>query len=251
MNKYNCGLVSISFRTHSPEEIIKAVKNAGLSCVEWGSDIHAPCNDAEKLEKIVNLQKKYGIKCSSYGTYFTLGEDNVDDLINYINAAKIIGTDIIRIWCGEKSAEEYTKEEKEKFFKECHSAARIAEKHNVTLCAECHRCTYTETAEGAMELMREVVSPNFCMYWQPNQYKTVEENISYAKLCEPYCKCVHVFNWKGDIRYPLSEGKSIWSKYFEIFKNVNTFLLEFMPDDKIDSLVEEASALKDMTKEIR
>ena len=49
MSEYTLGLVSISFRKHIPEEIIKAVKSAGLTCIEWGSDVHAPCRDTERL----------------------------------------------------------------------------------------------------------------------------------------------------------------------------------------------------------
>ena len=39
---YHAGLVSISFRENSPEEIVKACVAAGLRYIEWGSDVHAP-----------------------------------------------------------------------------------------------------------------------------------------------------------------------------------------------------------------
>ena len=45
----------------SPKEIVKAAKTEGLSCIEWGSDVHAPCNDYERLQEIVALQQEYGI----------------------------------------------------------------------------------------------------------------------------------------------------------------------------------------------
>lgn len=246
MNKYACGLVSVSFRNNSPEEIVKAVKKAGLDCVEWGSDVHAPCNDVYKINKIVGLQNKYGVYCSSYGTYFRLGRDDVNDLKKYIDIAKILGTDVLRIWCGVKSIDLYTEYEKADLYSDCIKAAKIAEENNVVLCMECHGASYTETVEGALELMNTVDSPNFRMYWQPNQYKTVEENIRYGKLIAPYCKRVHVFNWDGDVRLPLSNGKAVWKNYMEILQNTDTYLLEFMPDDKIESLKAETSALFDI-----
>ena len=67
------GLVSISFRSHSPEEIIHEAVRANLTHIEWGSDVHAPCHDIPRLEHIAALQKQYGISCCSYGTYFRLG----------------------------------------------------------------------------------------------------------------------------------------------------------------------------------
>ena len=42
---FQAGLVSVSFRDHSPEEILVAMQQAQLTCIEWGSDVHAPCAD--------------------------------------------------------------------------------------------------------------------------------------------------------------------------------------------------------------
>ena len=58
MSNFKLGLCSISFRDKTPEEILIAAKEAGLSFVEWGSDVHAPKDDAEKIAEIVKLQLK-------------------------------------------------------------------------------------------------------------------------------------------------------------------------------------------------
>ena len=71
---YTLGLVSVSFRRHTPREILEAVRAAGLACIEWGSDVHAPCTDETALRRIAAMQAEYGIVCSSYGTYFRLGQ---------------------------------------------------------------------------------------------------------------------------------------------------------------------------------
>ena len=65
--------------------------------------------------------------------------------------------------------------------KEGEKADDIAKKHGVTLCMECHRNTFTESAEDAVWLMRTVGSPNFRMYWQPFQWQSAEENVENAK----------------------------------------------------------------------
>ena len=87
--KYNLGLVSVSFRGHTPAEILTAMQSAGLTCIEWGSDVHCP---PEKAEEIAALQKAYGISCCSYGTYFKLGTTPMEDLLSYLDAAKTLGT---------------------------------------------------------------------------------------------------------------------------------------------------------------
>lgn len=212
MANYKCGLVSISFRKNTPKQILATVKKAGLSCIEWGSDVHAPKDDTKKLNEIAVLQNKYGIACSSYGTYFRLGETPTEELEGYIKAAKILGTDILRLWCGDKDSLEYTDSERERLFGECIKAAEIAQKEGVKLCMECHNGTYTNTKDSALELMHAVNSNSFRMYWQPNQYRTEEENIEYAEALTGYTEHIHVFNWSGNKRQTLKDGIDIWKK---------------------------------------
>lgn len=238
------GLVSVSFRHETPETIINEAKKAGLSCIEWGSDIHAPCDDIENLRKIALMQKNAGLYCSSYGTYFRLGVNDISELAAHIDAAEILGTDILRLWCGNKPFCQYSEDEKRDFFEECKKAAAIAEERNVTLCMECHNGTFTDTKEGAIELMKFINSPYFRMYWQPNQFVSIDENKKYARLLASFTKVIHVFNWTADSRFPLEKAACLWKEYLSYFNGSQTLLLEFMPDDSIASLTEEAQTLK-------
>lgn len=249
--KYNLGVVSVSFRPHTPKVIAEAAKEAGLSFIEWGSDVHAPCRELEKLREIVRIQEASGIKCSSYGTYFTLGETPIDELKYYAEAAKILGTDILRLWCGTKCGNKYTSAEREALIGQCVEAAEIAEAEDVTLCMECHLFTFTEVLADAVTLMKTVDSPNFCMYWQPFQTgRSVEENLEYAEAIAPYSRHIHVYQWKGNERFSLDEGVDEWRRYLEKFTTPRTLLLEFMPDDKLTSLKGEAEALRKIIGEI-
>lgn len=241
---YQIGLVSISFRKLSPEEVVQAMVNAGLKYVEWGSDVHAPCTDTERLEQIVALQEKYGVTCCSYGTYFRLGVTPIEELPDYIRAAKRLGTTILRLWAGRKSPDKFTPEEKEELFDQCRQAAKLAEEAGVTLCMECHRNTYTETQEGALELMQAVNSPAFRMYWQPSQALTIEGNVEYIRLLKPYIDHLHVFHWANEVHYPLSVGEENWKAYFPEFSGDRGALLEFMPDNRVESLPTEADTLR-------
>ncbi len=242
------GLVSISFRNLSPKKIITEAKKAGLDCIEWGSDVHAPQNDINKLQYIAGLQKEYGIFCSSYGTYFRLGTDNTEELTEYINAAKILGTNILRLWCGNKPHYEYSPDEEAKLFEECKKAAAVAEQNGVFLCMECHNGTYTDKKEGAIRLIKGINSPAFRMYWQPNQFTDDEENKKYARLISSFTKNIHVFNWSATERFPLEKAISLWKEYLSPFNKNQTLLLEFMPDDNIQTLKTEAESLRKITE---
>lgn len=240
---FHSGLVSISFREHSPRKIALTANKFGLKHIEWGSDIHAPCQDISQLHQILGLQAQYGLSCCAYGTYFRLGFHSLDELPQYIHAAKILGTNTLRLWAGRKKQKDCTKEEREYLFSQCSQAAALAEENGVILCLECHRRSYTETKEGALELMRHVNSPNFRMYWQPNPDLSAEENLDYIAALQDYITHIHVFHWKGAERLSLAEGKDIWGKYLSALDGDHHLLLEFMPDDRIQSLGNEASAL--------
>ena len=248
-DNYRLGLVSVSFRKHTPNEILEAVKASGLSCIEWGSDVHAPCRDTQRLSQLARLQKEHGIVCSSYGTYFRFLETPIEELEDYIAAAKILGTDILRLWCGTKSGAEMTEEERQTLLAQCKEAARIAQAEGVTLCMECHRNTFTERVEDALWLMEAVGSPHLRMYWQPFQWQSIEENLAHAKRIAPYSRHLHVFQWKGSERFSLQEGIDEWRAYLSCFETPRTLLLEFMPDDRIESLGCEVKALKTMIGE--
>ena len=241
---FETGLVSISFRGYPVEQIVKEAAKAGLTYIEWGSDVHAPCKDTKALEHIVALQNKYGITCCSYGTYFRLGITALEELPDYIRAAKILGTTTLRLWAGDKSPDKYSPEEKAALFDQCRQAARIAEDSGVMLCMECHRNTFVETKEGAMVLMRAVDSANFGMYWQPNPYDTPEENLLYAQYLEKYVSHIHAFCRTGDDAHPLAEGIGQWQTYLKVFSRDHKVLLESMPDNRIESLQQEAATLR-------
>ena len=244
LQPYTIGLVSISFRSKSPLEILQAVKAAGLSCIEWGSDVHAPCGDTERLHEIATLQKEYGITCSSYGTYFFLGHNDTAELTDYVHAAKILGTNVIRLWCGKKSGADMSDDEREHLLSECRKAARIAEEHDVIFCMECHRSSYTDLPEYAVALMKAVDSPAFRTYWQPFQWLDTDGSLAVAEAVAPYAQHIHVFNWHGEGRFPLADGADDWKRYLAAFSTPRTLLLEFMPDDRIESLPVEVEALK-------
>lgn len=242
-NMHDPGLVSISFRGHPPETILQEVVKANLTCIEWGSDVHAPYHDIAQLEHIASLQKQYGISCCSYGTYYRLGYSPIEELPQYIHAAKILGTNMLRLWAGRKKVSDCTAAERNAFIDQCKKAAAIAQEHDVILCLECHRRSYTETKEGALELMEAVYSPNFRMYWQPNPDISLRDNLDYISALDPYIAHVHVFNWTADQRLPLQDGIDIWKKYLSAMSGDHHLLLEFMPDDNIASLSAEAGTL--------
>ena len=241
---HRAGLVSVSFRGHTPREILCAMRDAGLDRIEWGSDVHAPCRDAQGLDALAALMREFGIACCSYGTYFRLGATPISELEPYILAAKRLGTDTLRVWCGTRSGEDTRKDERHTLLADCRAAANLAQAHGVILCTECHLGTFTERPEDALWLMEEIASPHFRTYWQPFQTRTVEQNLTYLRMLAPYVTHLHVFQWKGGDKFPLAAGIAEWQAYLALLESPHTLLLEFMPDNSLGTLPREADALR-------
>lgn len=243
---FTAGLVSVSFRPLSPQEILSRMQESGLSYVEWGSDVHAPCDQPDTLARLTALQADSGIACCSYGTYYRLGVNAPAEILPYIRAAKTLGTNILRVWCGEKSYRQYSPEEAEALFAAGRAAAHMAQEEGVTLCLECHNNTFTEELDGALSILQAVASPHLRMYWQPNQFKPHAVNVAYAKAIAPYTTHLHVFHWEGNDKFPLAQGLDKWRDFLHAFEGDHMLLLEFMPDGRPESLPEEAHALREL-----
>ncbi len=242
--QHRTGLVSVSFRAHTPREILRAMQASGLTLIEWGSDVHAPCRDVHRLDELAALQREYGITCCSYGTYFRLGQTPISELEAYMLAAKRLETDMLRVWCGSKSGADMSEAEISSLLADCRAAADMAKKYGVTLCTECHMGTFTERPEDSLWLMQEVDSPHLRTYWQPFQWRSTRQNLAYLRALAPYVTHLHVFHWKQSDRFPLALGSDEWQDYLALLDQPHTLLLEFMPDDRLGTLAAEADALR-------
>ena len=63
------GLVSVTFRKLSVEEIIGLCKACGLEEIEWGGDIHVPLGDLDAAGKARRLTRQAGLNVACYGSY--------------------------------------------------------------------------------------------------------------------------------------------------------------------------------------
>ena len=92
------GVVSVSFRDKTPEEIVESAAESGLQCIEWGSDVHVPFNNLENAREVFEKTAQKGLFVSSYGTYFGIDRDGLSELNCYMETAKALHTNKMRIW---------------------------------------------------------------------------------------------------------------------------------------------------------
>ena len=240
MNK--TGLVSISFRQHSPAEIVEKVKGAELHYIEWGSDVHVPETDLKNAEYVAKITEDAGLEVSSYGTYYRLGQGM--DIVPYLETAKVLKTDILRIWAGSAGSAQVSAEKRAEMVKEAKNISKKAADCGLKIQFEYHRNTLTDTVESALDLVKAVDEPNCGLYWQPQYTRSFDENMKELDMVLPYVDIVHMFYWdEKDNKLFLSQGIEQIKAYTKKAGD-KIYLIEFVPDNNIEYLKQEAESLK-------
>ena len=242
------GLVSISFRKHSPEQILSAIKNAGLDSVEWGGDVHVVHGDRERAIEVKNLSEKYSVSIPEYGSYYIIGKSEEELFDKVLLTAKELGTNVIRVWPGMGTpSDSISDEEYEKYVLDAKRICTLAK--DMTIALECHPGSLTDEYHNALRFIKDVGFDNLKMFWQPNQYRPTEYNLDAIKALLPYIVSVHVFFWSRKTRLPLKSGVEDWKQYISLLKEKElSYMLEFMHDDDINTLKETADTLIEWLK---
>ena len=244
MNK--TGVVSISFRKYSKEEIAEYTKRAGLDSVEWGGDVHVPHGDITEAEKAVKITHGCGLEVAEYGSYYVIGQSEENLFDKVLASALALGTRIIRVWPGmNKPSDTFTTEEYEKYVLDAKRICALAKEKNLTVALECHPSSLTDEYHTSLKFLSDVGAENLKMMWQPNQHRPLSYNLDSIKALLPYIVAVHVFSWERKNRLPLAAKESDWKKYMELLREKDlNYMLELMHDDKIETLEETAKTLK-------
>lgn len=246
------GLVSVSFRKLTVEELIAAVKEAGLDGIEWGGDIHVPHGDVEKAKYVAKLMKEAGLETLAYGSYYYPGDHAVEDFQGVIDCALALGTKVIRVWGGSKTLSEVTPEYRAKIIADTKAISDMAKPYGLTVAYEYHIYTLTETLESALLALEEVDKENMGTYWQPSIFHSFEENLHALKQVLPKTHNLHVFHWDKDYnRFALEEGAKEWQAYIDLAKTnpqIGAAMMEFLKDDSIEQMKKDAAVLNKLVK---
>ena len=245
------GLVSVTFRKETYETVLDYCVGSGLSCVEWGSDIHVPAGDMERARAVKEASDRAGVRICSYGSYYQLGEyeDVVAVFRPYLETALVLGAPIIRVWAGKIGSADATEEYYERIVEEMKRLCDMTEPHQITLAFEFHKNTLADTADSALWLCREIDRKNFGMYYQQKPENSPEENCATLEKLMPYLKMVHVFYYENRMKKSLQDegGVDFWTRIIGRIKEEQVqvnLLLEFLKDSSLEGLKREADVLK-------
>ena len=247
------GLVSISFRQLSADEIIKLVKQSGLKAIEWGGDLHVPHGDIAKALEVGEKTREAGLESAAYGSYFRLGKSAVEglDFKKVLDSAVALGAPVIRIWAGAKGSAEYSSDERKNLAEEARKIADAAAEKNIRIALEFHGGTLTDTTESALKFLKECASSNIQTYWQPPLKLNHRERVKSLWAVLPYLSNLHVFSWDTNpdgsyTRLPIAEHANDWKEYFTIASRLPSdryAMIEFVKDDSPEQFIEDAESL--------
>ena len=239
------GLVSVTFRSQDRRGVVDLARDAGLSEIEWGGDIHVPHGDIRAAEDAKSLCRNAGIVCGSYGSYYKLpvtGE-GFDDVLN---TAAALGASSIRIWAGTRGSRDTDAAARNAMTDVLRRNADAAAARGMELSFEYHGGTLTDNADSAIRLLCDCGRENVRLHWQPNQFEDVDYNLRALRRVAEYVDIIHVFAWEGDKWFPLAKHEDAWRRYFDVLFELGkprSALLEFLPCECRDDLLRDADTL--------
>ncbi|WP_260439480.1 sugar phosphate isomerase/epimerase family protein [Humibacillus xanthopallidus] len=232
------------------ERVIEVATAAGLGCIEWGADVHAPPDDLARLDEVRLRTEDAGLRVASYGSYWRAGVDVTAQARRVIEATQRLGTHRVRVWAGAVASADADPTTRERVIAAAREAADIAAGHGVSLSFEFHADTLTDSAQSTLDLLREVDHPSVSTYWQPPNDVSDAAALHTLRQVLDKVSAVHVFSWwPATHRLPLVGRRDMWRAALQVLatRTPVDLLLEFVVDDDPDLVASEARALRALT----
>lgn len=247
------GLVSVTFKEKTAEEVVALCKKAGLIGIEWSENSHVAPNDVQEAKRLHELTLAAGLKIAAYGSYFRFGQhENAEERFrSSLACAKAMQAPIIRIWAGRGASEEIEDTTRQEWAKEARMACDLAAEAGIKVALEWHRNTLTDRNESAVRFLKEVNHENLYCLWQPTVALNMQQRTEGLDLIRSCLLNLHTYYWLEGVRRPFEEGIEEWRQYLShvINDRERYALLEFVMDDCEEQLLEDAGSLKRLLDE--
>ena len=247
------GLVTVTFRRLSPEEIIGVAREAGLSVLEWGGDVHVPAGETKRAREVAALTRAAGLETLCYGSYYRVGhegEGGHPPWSDVLATAVALGAPSIRVWAGTRGSGGAGDAYFARVRDDANRVADLAAGQGVRIAFEFHDGTLNDNADAAARLLEALPHPNIDTLWQPLVSLDAGQRDRSLQVVLPRLAHVHAFHWlPGDPidRRPLSEGAALWETWLAAMRAAGRrpdCLLEFVRGDDPAVLTGEAGVLR-------
>lgn len=249
------GLVSITFRKLTSEQIVALVRQAGLCGIEWGGDIHVPHGDLTRAREVREMTHEAGLTVAAYGSYYRLAKSEDDGLPfeRVLASAVELGAPTLRVWAGTAGSAATDPATRQRVVQDLRRVADLAAASRVTVSLEFHGGTLTDTNDSALQLLREADHANVFTYWQPLLEMTDAQCVQGLETLKSKLTHLHVYQWGGSFtnRQPLEEGRARWKAFLDVARSLpgeRYAMLEYVPDDLPENCVRDGATLRNWLK---
>lgn len=244
------GLVSVTFRKLTPQDIVALVRRAGAWGIEWGGDVHVPHGDLTRAREVRELTTETGLAVAAYGSYYRVGQSEGDGLPfeRVLDTALELGAPTIRVWAGTAGSGATDAATRARIVAELQRIAALAARGGVRVALEFHGGTLTDDNESAVKLFAEASHPNLRTYWQPLLGFDDATCLAGLRALAPRLDHVHAYQWAtAQDRRPLAEGAARWAEFLRVAAAVpgdRGVLLEFVAGDAPENFLRDTATLK-------
>ena len=253
------GLCSITFRALGAEAVIALAVRAGVSGIEWGSDVHVPPDDLAAATAVRERCADAGLAVASYGTYLGAGGAHAGtdgEIERTLDAAQALGAPMVRAWTELGITPDAPANARDRVAEHTERITDAAAERGLVVALEFHPGTLTHTATSANRLLDALDRPNLRTHWQPDPSLAPAEALAELRAVLPRLAHLHVFAWGptgiGD-RRPLAEGGDLWPAAVALADDAPPVpggryaLCEYVADDDPGQFVADASTLRRWT----
>jgi hydroxypyruvate isomerase len=241
------GLVSVTFRQLTADEVVDVAARAGLAAIEWGGDVHVPLGNLPVARRVKALSEERGLAIAAYGSYLRAGSVDREEMRSAVATAAALGAPRIRVWAGNVGTAQAGVGDRMAVTRGLAELAEMAAGSDIEIAMEFHRNTLTDEVDSTITLLLDVGAPNLKTYWQPPVDVEDAECLEQLEALMPWLSTVHVFSWwPSSTRLPLAARESLWRRVLERLaaepREINA-LLEFVADDSPEQLAKDAADL--------
>ena len=243
------GLVSVTFRHASVEDVIAYAIRAGLTGIEWGGDVHVPHGNVSVARRVAEMTRYAGLAIAAYGSYYYLAHSRRLGLDpkRVVETAAILGADTIRVWAGHVGSAQADAAYWSAVVADARDMAALAADRGMTISFEYHSGTLTDSRSATRRLLDLLPGETIRTLWQPQPARSLATNLEDLLDVLPRLSNIHVCaSTRSGERLPLSHRRGSWKAYLGAADGTSRdrhALLEFVIGNDPEQLVSDALTL--------
>jgi len=244
------GMVSVTFRNLSPQEIVKLAASCGMEGIERGGDVHSPHGDVPVAHEIRKMTEDAALKVAAYGSYYIVGSGGDPPFEAVLESAVALGAPVIRVWAGKTGSREADENCRNAVVEDSQRIADQARAVGLYLAYEFHGNSLTDTSASAVRLLNDVARDNVMTYWQALS-PDVQQNLEDLNAVLDRLVNIHAYyNDRGTgEQVALADGTDTWGQYLTAAARSGRdhyVLIEFVADGSAEAFRRDAATLKQL-----